>query len=239
VPALSAHRFFVGPGVISDGRAVIGADQARQIATVLRLGPGDTVVLLRDGLEHDVRLETVGRDRAEGVVTGRRPAANEPRLRLTLALPLLRGDRSEEVLEAVTQLGVSRVVPFTSERSVARELSRAKRERWERVTRESAETARRASVPEIHELCSWPDLFGSLEGPAIVAWEEAETSLRIGPVAADRASLIVGPEGGLTGSEIDLARERGAEIVSLGPRTLRSETAAIAAVAMLIGWSEG
>lgn len=226
------HRFFVAPDAMTGDRAHLAGDQAKQIADVLRLRAGDRVVLVRDGLEHEVRLDRVARSAVEGEVVERRASAAEPRARVTLALPLLRGDRAEEVIEAVTQLGVSRIVPFTSERSVVRDLSAAKRARWEKVARESAETARRGRVPEIGPLVPWSGLFDALDAPIVVAWEEEhEIALRsVVPAGTRSVSLVIGPEGGLSAEEIALARGRGACTVSLGPRNLRSETAAIAAV---------
>lgn len=226
------HRFFVG-----DLEAPLAGEQARQIAEVLRLTPGDRVVLVKDGEEAELDLVRVTRSAVEGTVVARRPAAGEPRVRLTLALPLLRGDRGEEVIEAVTQLGVSRIVPFTSERSVVRELSDKKKERWERIARESAETARRGRIPEISPLATWGELFLLLEPPVLVAWEEERDAplKRAIPAGAGTLSMVIGPEGGLSSEEVEHARSCGAAIVSLGPRNLRSETAAVAAVAQVVG----
>lgn len=235
-----SHRFFVPPDAVRDDRAVLRGDQARQIASVLRLEAGDRVLLLRDGEELEVVLGAVGPSQVEGRIVARRPAGGEPRLRLTLALPLLRGDRSEEVVEAVTQLGVARIVPFVSARSVARHLSDARRARWVRIARESAETARRGRAPEIGPLRPWDALMAELEPPVVVAWEE-ERERRLADVVDARLpalSLAIGPEGGLTEDEVRLARERGARVVSLGARNLRSETAAIAAVAEIIARAE-
>jgi 16S rRNA (uracil1498-N3)-methyltransferase len=230
------HRFFVDAGAVDGARASLEGDRARQIADVLRLGAGDRVILVSDGDEVEVRLDTVGRSRVDATVLGRRRCAAEPAVRLTLALPLLRGDRSEEVIEAVTQLGVSRIVPFTSERSVARELSDVKRARWERIARESAETARRGRVPEIGALVPWVELFEGLDPPILVAWEEEkERPLRMAvPERPSGVSVVVGPEGGLSSEEVGFARARSAKTVSLGARNLRSETAAIAAVAQIL-----
>lgn len=234
------HRFFVGPDVIRGDRVTLTADQATQIADVLRLAPGDHVVLVHEGEEAVLRLDAFGRSVVEATVVERRPCLAEPRVRLTLALPLLRGDRSEEVIEAVTQLGVSRIVPFTSDRSVVRELSAAKRARWERIARESAETARRGRVPGIGLLVSWTELFPVLDAPVIVAWEgERGRTLRDAiPQRPIALSIVIGPEGGLSVEEVDLARERGGATASLGPRNLRSETAAIAAVARAMAFVE-
>ena len=237
---MTLHRFFVEPAAISGERAVLRGDQARQIAGVLRLAPGDRVVLLDAGDEVEVRLDRVTASEVAGTAVARRPAPAEPRIRLTLALPLLRGDRSEEVVEAVTQLGVSRIVPFTSERSVVRDLSPTKRERWERIARESAETARRGRVPRISPPATWSALFPSLDAPVLVAWEEERDMhlVRAFARAVPALTLVVGPEGGLATDEIASARSHGGRTVSLGVRNLRSETAAIAAVALVLALAE-
>lgn len=234
------HRFFVEANAVAGDRATLGGDQAKQIADVLRLAAGDHVVLVRDGEEMEVRLETVGRSSVAGVVVSRRPSSAEPRIRLTLALPLLRGDHSEEVIEAVTQLGVSRIVPFTSERSVVRELSAAKLARWGRIARESAETARRGRVPVIERRVPWAELFAELDPPVVVAWEgEKERSLKEAiPGRTLVASVVIGPEGGLSEEEVEIAGRAGATTVRLGARNLRSETAAIAAVAQVFALAE-
>jgi 16S rRNA (uracil1498-N3)-methyltransferase len=195
---------------------------------------GDEITLVAGGFEARAVLETVEPDRVVARIRERGGASTESRVALTLGLPLLRGDHSEEVVEAVTQLGVARVLPYVSTRSVARALGDAKRLRWERIARESAETARRGQAPAIGTLRTWDELFGVLPRPVLVAWEgEHELRLRDAiPHDVTELSVVVGPEGGLSDQEIDVARENGATVVSLGRRNLRAETAAIAAVAI-------
>jgi len=226
------HRFFVAEDPVDD--VVVGGDQARQIASVLRLVPGDRLTLVRDGIEALVVLDAVAAREVRGHVVERRPVDAEPRVRLTLAVPLLKGERTAEVIEATTQLGVVRFVPFVASRSVVRDLAPAKLERWRRIARESAETARRGRIPIVDPAHEWDALFAVLEPPVVVAWEGAVTA-RLGDIPATRQlSLVIGPEGGLSAAEVGLARQQGATAVSLGRRNLRSETAAIAAVAQLI-----
>lgn len=225
------HQFFVDAPPST--RAVITGEQARQIATVLRLQPGERITLVADRTAHEVVLESVGATEVQGRVIKRRPLATELRFRLTLGLPLLKGDRSEEIVEAVSQLGVARIVPFIASRSVVRELSSAKLERWQRIAREAAETAHRAIVPVIDPLIAWDELFAQLTGRILVCWEAEDHASLIEAAAGDDLSLVIGPEGGLSLEEIGVAREHHAMIVSLGLRTLRAETAAIAAVAVL------
>ena len=228
------HRFFVAPETLRADRVTLTGAQARQIATVLRLRAGDEIALVADGAEAVVAIETVRPASVTAVVRDRGFTPAEPTVALTLALPVLRGDHDEEVVEAVTQLGVSRIVPFTSARSVARSLSDAKRSRWERIAREAAETARRGRIPSIDPAIAWSELFNILPAPVLVAWEsERRMRLRDALPSSVRAlSLVIGPEGGIADEEIALAREHGAVIVTLGGRNLPSETAAIAAVAL-------
>jgi 16S rRNA (uracil1498-N3)-methyltransferase len=227
---VTSRRFVVGDDL------ALSPDQARQIATVLRLGPGDVVVLVASGAELDYRLDRVSATSVEGTVTARRSADVEPRCALTLGLPLLRGEHTELVIESATQLGVRRFVPYVSARSVVRDVSAGKLRRWERIAREAVETSRRARVPEIGDVVPWDALFDALDGRVLVAWEE-ERDLDLAnalPAGAGGLSLVIGPEGGLGPDEVALARSRGAATVSLGRRPLRAETAAIAAVARII-----
>jgi 16S rRNA (uracil1498-N3)-methyltransferase len=228
------HRFFVDERIGDE--AVLRGERAHQIANVLRLAPGELVALVFGGVEAITVLDSVRSDEVRGHVRERRNiAAAELGHELTLALPLLRGERSEEVVEAVTQLGVTAIVPFVSERSVVRTLSEQKLERWRRIARESAETARRGRVPTIEALADWRTLFERLPKPVIIPWEgEAARTLGEAVPSASGFSLVIGPEGGLGVDEIRFAWERGATTVTLGPRNLRSETAAIAAVAQAV-----
>src|SRR5919201_6641645 len=163
------HRFFIEEDVRDD--VALRGDQARQIASVLRLVPGDQISVVRDGVESAIVLESVTSEEVRGRCISKRTVDEEPRFRMTLALPILRGDRTEEVIEAVTQLGVARIVPFLAARSVVRSLADAKRQRWTRVAREAAETARRGRIPTIEEPRNWDELFDTLDPPVLVAWE--------------------------------------------------------------------
>lgn len=228
------QRFIVRQALLEQDEVTLDGARAHQIAVVLRMQPGDEITLVAGGNEAVAVLESVSPDAVVARVRERAEASREPRITLTLGLPLLRGDRSEEVVEAVTQLGVARVLPYVATRSVVRALGDAKRERWERIARESAETARRGRAPGIGTLRTWVELFALLPPPIVVAWEgEHERRLRDAlPRDVTELSLVIGPEGGLTDEEIGLAREHDAIIVSLGERNLRAETAAIAAVAI-------
>ncbi len=241
------HRFFVPPDTIAGSEVRLAGDLAHQIVRVLRLRRGECIVLLNAKREeYDVQLLEVGAEQVTGRVVGKREASREPLVHLTLAQGLLKGDRFEEVVEAATQLGVAVIRPFVSERCVAREVSEQKLERFARVAREAAETSRRTVVPEIAELVAWADLCRGADDAHgfVVPWEgersrqlhEALHEIRIANAGIEslRITLAVGPEGGLTHEEVLLAAEHGARVVTLGPRLLRSEIAAVAAVAQVL-----
>ena len=235
------QRFIVRQALLDQESVTLDGARAHQIAIVLRMQPGDEITLVAGGNEAVAVLESVSPDAVVARIRERAESSREPRVSLTLALPLLRGDRSEEVVEAVTQLGVTRILPFVATRSVVRALGDAKHERWERIARESAETARRGRAPAVGTLRTWTELFALLPPPIVVAWEgEHEQRLRDAlPRDVSDLSLVIGPEGGLTDEEVGLAREHDAIIVSLGDRNLRAETAAIAAVAIAMDVLEG
>ncbi len=241
------HRFFVPPDTISGTEVRLGGDLARQIVRVLRLHRGETIVLLNAKREeYDVELLEVGAEQVTGRIVARREASREPLVHLTLAQALLKGDHFEEVLEAATQLGVAAISPCVSERCVVREVSPQKAQRYARVATEAAETARRTVVPEIHEVVAWADLCRSADVAHgfVVPWEgekarqlhEVLHEIRIAHAGTESLRLIlaIGPEGGLTHEEVLLAAEHGAYVVTLGPRVLRSEVAAVAATAQIL-----
>src|SRR5207247_3395633 len=194
------HRFIVRAAALAQDSVTLEAAHARQIAVVLRMQPGDEITLVAGGSEARASIESVSPERVVARIRDRIASATEPRVALTLALPLLRGDRSEEVVEAVTQLGVSKILPYVSQRSVVRSLGDAKRDRWERIARESAETARRGMAPSIGSVRTWEELFEVLPRPIVVAWEgERDLAIREAlPKDAPELSLVIGPDGGLT-----------------------------------------
>jgi len=230
------HRFIVRAASLANDTVTLDGAHGRQISVVLRMQPGDEITLVAGGTEAVAVLESVDPDHVVARIRERGGATTEPAVALTLGLPLLRGDRSEEVVEAVTQLGVAKILPYVSTRSVVRALGDAKRERWERIARESAETARRGAAPAIGTLRTWDELFEVLPRPIVVAWEgERDQRLRDAlPKDVAELSLVIGPEGGLADEEIAVAQRHEAIVVSLGRRNLRAETAAIAAVALVM-----
>ena len=248
-PPLPKHRFFVSPEILSGGeRVYLPSDLSRQVRTVLRLRPGARVVLL-DGVGQECPAELVALNGEQVVarVLERRPATGEPRLHLTLYAALLKGQHLEWVLQKGTELGVGAFVPMLTSRTVVRDEGRAykKQVRWERILREAAEQCRRGRVPDLSAPLSFADACRAAvadhDRAYIPCLEETERSLAAAASSAApaRAALLIGPEGGFDEAELRLARDCGIRPVSLGPRTLRAETAALVAATILMErWGE-
>jgi 16S rRNA (uracil1498-N3)-methyltransferase len=243
----NTYRFFVDPRSFEgDDVQIDDPDLARQLGTVLRLAAGDRVVLLDgQGWQYMVRIEHLGHGQVHGVIETRQEAGGEPRLHLALYVALMRPERFEWLLQKGTELGVSGFVPVVCERSISNEESGVRRlARWERIVREAAEQCRRAHLPRV----SPPQQFGEACRQAadaelgLILWEgEATQSLRqalrargVSASPPQTISVVSGPEGGLSDDELRTARESGLEVVSLGPRTLRAETAPLAATAAVL-----
>lgn len=197
----------------------------------LRLGPGDRLCVLDgDGGEHEAILEQVGaRTATARIVASRRPVRESP-LALTLAPALLKGAHTDLVVEKATELGVTRIAPVLTRHAVARA---SHVERWRRIAIAAAKQSGRTTVPTIDDAVPLPALLDApFDGVRVLPWEAEQTSrLADLPAHAAAALVLVGPEGGFATDEVALARARGFVVVSLGPRILRAETAAIAIVA--------
>ncbi len=251
------RRFTIAPERIDGGRVVFDRDESRHLARVLRLRPGDTVLAADgDGHEYTVRLETVG-DEATGTVLGVGTGERESPIRITLVQAVPKGDKMEAIVRASTELGVTRVVPALTARTIvtldaSRWRDRARR--WQRVAKEAAKQCGRAVVPAVDvpralaqalevadsadlRLCLWEFAAvvagGQGGGEARLLGTTLAASLPPSLPAGSHIGLLIGPEGGLSAEEVEAARARGWAIVGVGQRILRTETAGPAIIAVL------
>jgi len=233
-------RFHLAPDAIRGDRVTFDGAAAHHLGRVLRAAVGDLVQAVdARGDLLSVRLTGIAARRAEGLIVGRTTLDTESPLQLTLAQAIPKGDKMEHIIRMTTELGVTRVIPLMTARTVVRlEPARwgSRIGRWQRVAREAAQQSGRAAVPEIappREIGAWrPD---DRDGLLICFWEEERrglaTRLPAGP--CPRATVVVGPEGGLTAEEVRGLADAGALVAGLGPRLLRTETAGAVAVALL------
>ncbi len=230
------HCFFVD---LTEGELqLLPEDKTHHIVHVLKMQVGETV-LLHDGQNRQASaaLELIGKKRVSARLTSAWESLHtEPERRVTIfqALPKT-GDKVEQVLQHGTELGAAGFVLFPSEKAQAkledRERIARKVERWEELIRNAAEQSGRGILPTITYVRSLDEALPMALGTLLLLDEAGP------PLAAehaDKLAVFVGPESGFTPAEKKAILSRGAQGISLGPRTLRTETAALAALARLL-----
>lgn len=242
-PLMTPRRFYVHPDSIQGDRLTFGADEARHIARVLRLRPGALVIVVDGtGREYTAELDRVSPRGVVAVIRARHEPVVEPPLAITLAQGVAKGDRMELIIRAATELGVAQVVPLITRRTVVRLVTGGSSRRvirWQRVATEAAKQCGRAVIPTVEPPLAIADYVGrdSDKRLRICLWERAEQSvwslLDQQGAAPTRLTLLIGPEGGFENEEVAMALAHGVIVGRLGPRLLRTETAGLAALAIL------
>lgn len=219
--------------------AELRGDEARHLTRVLRVEVGQRFEVSDN---RSAYLAEIAEARGERVVFRILEPVESAELpvRITLCAALIKFDRFEWMVEKATELGVERILPVEASRSEKglREASRKRAERWARIARESSQQSRRVQAPEILAAVRFEEC-GTLEADYRYFLEEAGAPplLRALPVQRERSArvaVLVGPEGGWTDPEREFAPAAGWRPVSLGPQVLRAETAAAAALAVLV-----
>jgi 16S rRNA (uracil1498-N3)-methyltransferase len=238
------RRFFIDDILSSQGSFAINGAEAKHIARVLRMGPGERIVLLdREGKRFQAVIEKVDRHQVLVSLESAIPAPAMSSVHITLCQALLKSHPMDLVVEKSSELGVDRILPYIAERTVVkvdRDRSHGKVRRWQEIAQSAAKQSDRAIPADISPLCTFQELLSTLrKEPAlkILLWEQEITRslrdlLRSGSPAS-RVVALVGPEGGFTEREVRQAVEAGFVSVSLGNRILRAETAAISLVTLL------
>ncbi|HUW63338.1 MAG TPA: 16S rRNA (uracil(1498)-N(3))-methyltransferase [Spirochaetia bacterium] len=244
-----AH-FFVAPHDLDEtgGTAVVTGPDAFHIIKVLRLFPGAQITLADgSGRIYAAQIAGLSRDAVDCRLLG--PAGREEMpLKTTLVQGIPKGDKMDLVVQKAVEIGVSRIVPLLSLRTVARPQGEQKLLRWRRIALEAAKQSRRGVVPEVDHPRTMEEVLDLLkpDGVALVPWEQ-ESGEGLGEVLAGEPPgevfILIGPEGGFAAAEVALAQSRGVRPVSLGRRILRSETAGIVTLALVLfkwgdlGWA--
>jgi len=236
-------RFFLPQANIQEGRGVVHGQELTHLMKVLRLRAGDCVTVFDNtGWEHEAVIETLTSERGELKIVESHPTDRDPSIPITLAVGLTKGEKLDWVIEKATELGVTTIIPLSSTFTVPKldkEKIDKRAERWRKIAVSAAKQCGRSRVSEVRPLCSfenflhepWPETL------KLIFWEnETEQSLRElfqKCPGANSVLLAVGPEGGFSKSEVELANARGFQSVHMGRRILRAETAALGALTIV------
>jgi 16S rRNA (uracil1498-N3)-methyltransferase len=243
---VSLARFFAPAAGATGDRILLPVDEAEHLTRVLRLSTGDRVRVFNGrGAEFEAVVDAADRDGVRLRIGARCAPAPEPRVAVTLAQAVLKGDKMDDVVRDAVMIGVAAIQPIVtarSEISIAALSRSRRRERWERIAVSSAKQCGRAVVPTIHEPCALTSTEIGVPRPVFVLVEPGVSSgVRLGdldPAIPAEATLVVGPEGGWTPEEVQAATALGS-LVTLGGRTLRADAMALVALAALFTrWRE-
>lgn len=230
------RRFFVDPCSIIENTAYLSPAESQHIVAVLRLNPGDQIELF-DGTGSIYRgeLRELSRDQVTVLLLARERGPEEKAPALCLMQSLLKGKKMDFLVQKATELGVHTFQPVLTRYSEIRGNPDRQWERWQRIMLEACKQCRRPVPMRISHPADFRQLTIESCSTRLLLWED-EQQQGIGPhVLGGRHSvcLLVGPEGGFHREEVRAARDRGFQAVTLGRRTLRAETASLAAVAVI------
>jgi 16S rRNA (uracil1498-N3)-methyltransferase len=236
---MSQTRLYINNRLGTGATLHLDGDQARYIGRVLRLRPGDNVrVFNGDDGEFDAHIQKVTKSSADLLVEAPVEVATESALKLHLVQGVSRGERMDFVVQKATELGVKRITPVFTEYGVVKlddKRGAKRRDHWQGVAESACEQSGRIRPPLIDApiaLNSWFGMGARETDTDLILRPGASTALTSIEAPVTKVCLLIGPEGGFSDQEYDDAELAGFTAVSLGPRVLRTETAALAAVSV-------
>ncbi len=225
------HRFFIETPIDGTSVPILDEKLIHQWKNVFRYTEGDEVTLFDGGgFEYLAKIEYLDSKKAQVSIISKKEGII-PSKKITLYQSLVKKDKMEWIAEKATELGVSKIVPMISERSEKKDLNL---DRIRKIVIEASEQCGRANVPEIGEIMNLESGIMNYAKSAIVLDPSGSSSHDSYFINHNSFALFIGPEGGWSLSELDLFKQKGAQVISLGPLTLRAETAAIAALANVV-----
>ncbi len=235
------RRFFAethGNNVI-----ISGAD-AHHITDVLRLKPGEEIIVCNDdGIDCITKLTSLSREEVLGEITERIPCEAEPSVKIRLFQCMPKGDKFEYIIQKTVELGIAEIIPVQSSRCIVKipaAKSASKTDRWNKIAESAAKQSGRGLIPKVCAPMDFKDavkVFADCDLP--IACYELETEVSLKKLLfenndAKTVNIFIGPEGGIAEEEIALLKSSGANSVTLGPRILRTETAPLAVLSNII-----
>jgi len=238
-------RFLVHPEDVRGQTFALTGSEARHAALVLRKKAGDTVELF-DGkdLSFTGRIHSISPERVEGVILEKQSEARPSAFELTLYQALIKGPKWDWLVEKASEIGVSRLVPLVTARTVVKPVREAALERWKRIALAAAKQCGRPDVMKVTAAVHFDEALNAVspDGLTLIPWEkESAKSVREACRGWEGASarIFIGPEGGWESNEVDRAVRHGAIAVTLGPILLRSETAGLVAATLVLAERRG
>ena len=235
------HRFFI-PKPFKEEMQITGKD-AHHIIDVLRMAPGDRLqVVADDGISFVGEITAVGTNTVTVLAREVLRETHDPDVRISLLQGLAKGDKMEFIIQKAVEIGVAEIFPVAMEHSVVvLDSSKAEKkvERWQRIAEAAAKQSKRDSIPAVHEVMSLGQILQQEKWDLLLVAYESENQVSLKEVLqshkeAMTIGVVIGPEGGLSMEEVEIAQKQGGIAVSLGRRILRTETAGLVAATAVL-----
>ena len=243
------RRFFLENNRINEGRATITGAEARHIGRVLRLGVGDTLYLLdQNGWEYKAAIISKSSKMVEVALLEKSTPSKDSSITVVLGQALPKAKKMDFIVQKATELGVSTIMPFFSERTIPSlndEQLKKRCDRWKRIALEATKQCGRLVVPQIRDMLPFREMLKECSDNClkIILWED-EKNIKLKQVLSDyqprqKVIILIGPEGGFTDEEVGIARQAGFKSVRLGKYILRTETVGLCLLNILqYEWGE-
>ncbi|UTF59299.1 16S rRNA (uracil(1498)-N(3))-methyltransferase [Gilvimarinus sp. DA14] len=229
-------RVYVDQALCQGQVIVLSDNAAHYVSRVLRMGEGRPLILFNgQGGEYHGQIVSADKKAVSVELDTYNPDDRKSPLDIELAIGLSRGERWDFVLQKATELGVSRIVPLSTERTEVKlkgDRLEKKQQHWQQIGISACEQSQRNRLPEIAPLTNLLDYIGEAKGAAKFVLHHRDSQGLAAQPTPTSVSLLIGPEGGLSDEEITAARTAGFQPLTLGPRVLRTETAPIVAISL-------
>ncbi|NLV16204.1 MAG: 16S rRNA (uracil(1498)-N(3))-methyltransferase [Syntrophomonadaceae bacterium] len=244
------RRFYVAQQNITDTIVSITGEEAHHIANVLRMHPDESIIIFDgSGWDYEIRLQSISSRLVTGHIISRTLNSAEPPLSITLVQGLAKGEKMDFIIQKAVEVGVNRIIPIHCDYSVVRlegKKPTARVERWNRMAIEACKQCGRSQPPPVEMVSGLEDVLKkTADRPRIIFYEQSKERGLNDIINQHRRlfleqglTVFVGPEGGFSPAEVHKVQEAGGWIAGLGPRILRTETAGLVALSILM-WELG
>lgn len=239
------HHFFVSPEQIGENSILIKGNDVNHIKNVLRMKPGEKI-LISDGAgcDYNCEVESLSDDSVTAKITDIQKEAKELPAKLVLFQALPKNDKMELIIQKAVELGAYEIVPVNTSRCVVKldsKKEQSKLKRWNSIAESAAKQSKRSIIPQVRPVLSFDKAIAEAKDMefGIIPYENFEDMTETKQILAKmphcgRIGIFIGPEGGFSEKEVELALESGIRPVSLGKRILRTETAGLAILSVLM-----
>ena len=231
-------RFKIDQNQIKNDTVILSGDDVKHINRVLRHGIGDELILFDGyGTEYTTRIEKSGKSEIEAIIISRTSVNRESPVQITLLQSITKGEKMDMIVQKATELGVNRIVPISCKHSDVRNTKKISR--WQRIADEAIKQCARIKSPEIYDEMNFESAVIKFRSDLNLLFYEKYCELDLSELNGEKLAhpesitIIIGPEGGFAQTEASFAKSKGYLLLNLGPRILRSETAAIVSISII------